>query len=93
MAQSQESGDNGSPQVMNQAMSCQLSGVSEEWEIDELDCADELREAIEAVRDDHELEPTIKTSPWLLEPYWNEKNRRGPSGGVRAQQHLRFGRW
>lgn len=57
---------------MDRRTTCVLEGVDDEWIIDDLDCADELREAIATVREDHDAEEIVETSIWLLKAYWND---------------------
>jgi hypothetical protein len=52
---------------------CQIEGVDDTWEIRELDYGEELAEAIETVRADHDETAIVDSdSPWVLKVYWNE---------------------
>ena len=63
-----------SADALERLTKCQLSGVNDEWDIDDMECADELRDAIQTVRDDHDHEVRLEEPPlWLLEVKWNEK--------------------
>lgn len=52
---------------------CRLEGVDDTWEIGELDHGEDLAEAIETVRADHDETVIVEAdSIWMHEVYWNE---------------------
>lgn len=52
---------------------CRLDGVDDEWDVESLDYADELKDAIETVRDDHDEEVIVQAeSIWIHRVHWNE---------------------
>jgi hypothetical protein len=53
---------------------CELNGINDEWPVDSLDKADELRDAIETVRADHDHEQLIDEEfPWIIRVSYNDK--------------------
>jgi hypothetical protein len=72
--------------TLEQATKCDIEGV------DEMDCADKLKEAVEKVREDHDHEKIIETNIWLLKVNWNENTddvwvaAYGYNGGYEVEQ-------
>jgi len=91
MAQSQEKRQ---PDKLHQVVKADLGGVSETWDIDGLDCADELRDAIESVCDDHDHEATIEEMPiWQLRVAYDEEQKRPvvAAYGFKAEYSVKYG--
>lgn len=79
--------------TLEQATSCQLGGVDETWVVDELDCADELKDAIQSVQDDHDEERLVVTDTvWILKVHWNDNTEEvwvgtfGYNGGYKVEE-------
>lgn len=53
---------------------CRLDGVDDEWDVESLDYTEELKDAIETVRNDHDEEIIVESdSVWIHKVSWNEK--------------------
>ena len=64
--------DEPSEMTLEQRTNCQLGGVEETWVVDEMENSDELKDAIAAVREDHDEEYVIESNIWQLKVHWNE---------------------
>lgn len=43
------------------------------WDVDDLDCAEELRDAVKTVREDSDESVVVEgDSIWMYEVYWND---------------------
>lgn len=63
----------GEPAWLSRRTTCQLGDVDDEWDIDARDESEEIKEAIQAVREDHDEERIVEVDPvWVLSIYWNE---------------------
>lgn len=52
---------------------CELEGVDDEWNTANMECGDEIEEAIRTVREDREESVTVADgSLWMFRVYWNE---------------------
>lgn len=61
------------PETLSRRTSCNLSGVDDEWDIEAMDCGDELKDAIQAVRENHDESRIVETDTvWILRAYWND---------------------
>lgn len=52
---------------------CKVSGVPDEWDVDEFDQTQKIRDAVAAVRDDHNKERVIVDGFYVLKLHWNDE--------------------
>lgn len=77
------------PMKLRTRTECNLSGIDDVWDVDEMDEAGMIRDAVEDVRDDHEKEITFEVNNiWMFKVHWNENTdsvwvgRYGYNGGM-----------
>ena len=86
--------ENRRPAKLQQIVKADLGGVSQTWDINGLDCADELRDAIEAVCDDHDHVATVGEMPiWQLRVEYDEDQHRPvvAAYGFKAEYSVGYG--
>jgi len=72
---------------------CNIGGVDDEWDTEDIEEGGKLEQAIDEVKEDHSVDQIVDAaeSIWLFRVYWNDNtdsvwvSRYGYNGGMEAQ--------